>query len=127
MHPLTVGHPISSCIASCPLPLSQFVPGTPPHICMQVPFTAWSPDILHHTKRKYKPRPRLPEEHAEHAEGPGGDQPAGTGDGRAPSEAGSVSSEGSQRSRRSGGSEASTARGHVARAFQQTKYTALPR
>ena len=84
---------------------------------MQVPFTAWSPDIRHHTKRKYKPRPRLPEEHAEPAEGPGGDQPAGTGGGRAPSEAGSVRSEGSQRSRRSGlrGSEASTARGHVAR------------
>ena len=77
---------------------------------MQVPFTAWSPDIRHHTKRKYKPRPRLPEEHAEPA-----DQPAGTGGGRAPSEAGSVCSEGSQRSRRSGGSEASTARGHVAR------------
>ena len=82
---------------------------------MQVPFTAWSPDIRHHTKRQYKPRPRLPEEHAEPAEGPGGDQPAGTGGGRAPSEAGSVCSEGSQRSRRSGGSEASTARGHVAR------------
>ena len=82
---------------------------------MQVPFTAWSPDIRHHTKRKYKPRPRLPEEHAEPAEGPGGDQPAGTGGGRAPSEAGSVRSEGSQRSRRSGGSEASTATGHVAR------------
>ena len=87
----------------------------PPHICMQVPFIAWSPDIRHHTKRQYKPRPRLPEEHAEPAEGPGGDQPAGTGGGRAPSEAGSVRSEGSQRSRRSGGSEASTARGHVAR------------
>ena len=82
---------------------------------MQVPFTAWSPDIRHHTKRKYKPRPRLPEEHAEPAEGPGGDQPAGNGGGRAPSEAGSVRSEGSQRSRRSGGSEASTATGHVAR------------
>ena len=82
---------------------------------MQVPFTAWSPDIRHHTKRQYKPRPRLPEEHAEPAEGPGGDRPAGTGGGRAPSEAGSVRSEGSQRSRRSGGSEASTARGHVAR------------
>ena len=67
---------------------------------MQVPFTAWSPDIRHHTKHQYKPRPRLPEEHAER---------------RAPSEAGSVRSEGSQRSRRSGGSEASTARGHVAR------------
>ena len=40
-------------------------------------------------------------------------QPAGTGGGRAPSEAGSVRSEGSQRSRRSGGSEASTARGHT--------------
>ena len=79
---------------------------------MQVPFTAWSPDIRHHTKRKYKPRPRLPGEHAEPAEGPGGDQPGG---GRAPSEAGSVRSEGSQRSRRSAGSEASTARGHVAR------------
>ena len=59
--------------------------------------------------------PRLPEEHAEPAEGPGGDQPAGTGGGRAPSEAGSVRSEGSQRSRRSGGSEASTATGNVAR------------
>ena len=82
---------------------------------MQVPFTAWSPDIRHHTKRHYKPRPRLPEEHAEPAEGPGGDQPAGTGGGRAPSEAGSVRSEGSQRCRRSGGSEASTARGHMAR------------
>ena len=82
---------------------------------MQVPFTAWSPDIRHHSKRKYKPRPRLPKEHAEPAEGPGGDQPEGTGGGRAPSEAGSVRSEGSQRSRRSGGSEASTARGHVAR------------
>ena len=82
---------------------------------MQVPFTAWSPDIRHHTKRQYKPRPRLPEEHAEPAEGPRGDQPAGTGGGRAPSEAGSVRSEGSQRSRRSGGSEASTARGHMAR------------
>ena len=82
---------------------------------MQVSFTAWSPDIRHHTKRKYKPRPRLPEEHAEPAEGPGGDQPAGTGGGRALSEAGSVRSEGSQRSRRSGASEASTARGHVAR------------
>ena len=82
---------------------------------MQVPFTAWSPDIRHHTKRQYKPRPRLPEEHAEPAEGPGGDQPAGTGGGRAPSEAGSVRSEGSQRSRRSGGSEASTARGHMVR------------
>ena len=82
---------------------------------MQVPFTAWSPDIRHHTKRKYKPRPRLPEEHAEPAKGPGGDQPAGTGGGRAPSEAGGVRSEGSQRSRRSGGSEASTARQHVAR------------
>ena len=44
-----------------------------------------------------------------------GDQPAGTGGGRAPSEAGSVRTEGSQRSRRSGGSEASTARGHMAR------------
>ena len=82
---------------------------------MQVAFTAWLPDIRHHSKRKYKPRPRLPEEHAEPAEGPGGDQPAGTGGGQAPSEAGSVRSEGSQRSRRSGGSEASTARGHVAR------------
>ena len=82
---------------------------------MQVPFTAWSPDIRHHTKRQYKPRPRLPEEHAEPAEGPGGAQPAGTGGGRAPSEAGSVRSEGSQRSRRSGGSEASSARGHMAR------------
>ena len=82
---------------------------------MQVPFTAWSPDIRHHTKRQYKPRPRLPEEHAEPAEGPGGAQPAGTGVGRAPSEAGNVRSEGSQRSRRSGGSEASTARGHMAR------------
>ena len=82
---------------------------------MQVPFTAWSPDIRHSPKRKYKPRPRLPEEHAEPAEGPVGDQPAGTGGGWAPSEAGSVRSEGSQRSRRSGGSEASTARGHVAR------------
>ena len=28
-------------------------------------FTAWSPDIRHHTKRNYKPQPRLPEEHAE--------------------------------------------------------------
>ena len=82
---------------------------------MQVPFTAWSPDIRHHTRRQYKPRPRLPEEHAEPAEGPGGAQPAGTGGGRAPSEAGSVRSVGSQRSRRSGGSEASTARGHMAR------------
>ena len=82
---------------------------------MQVPFTAWSPNVRHHTKRKCKPRPRLPEEHAEPAEGPGGDEPASTGGGRAPSEAGSVRSEGSQRSRRSGGSEASTARGHVAR------------
>ena len=79
---------------------------------MQVPFTAWSPDIRHHTKRQYKPRPPLPEEHAEPAEGTGGEQPAGTGGGRAPSEAGGVRSEGSQRSRRSG---ASTARGHVAR------------
>ena len=111
-------HPICSfcsCIASCPLPLSQFVPGTPPHICMQVLFTAWSPNIRHHTRRKYKPRPRLPEEHAEPAESPGGDQLAGTGGGQAPSEAGSVRSEGSQRFRRSGGSEASTARAHVAR------------
>ena len=82
---------------------------------MQVPFTAWSPDIRHHTRRQYKPRPRLPEEHAEPAEGPGGAQPADTGGGRAPSEAGSVRSVGSQRSRRSGGSEASTARGHMAR------------
>ena len=82
---------------------------------MQVPFTAWSPDIRHHTKRQYKPRPRLPEEHAEPAEGPGGAQPAGTGGGRAPSVSGSVRSEGSQRSRRSGGSEASTAMGHMAR------------
>ena len=82
---------------------------------MQVPFTAWSPDIRHHTRHQYKPRPRLPEEHAEPAEGPGGAQPAGTGGGRAPSEAGSVRSVGSQRSRRSGGSEASTARGHMAR------------
>ena len=82
---------------------------------MQVPFTAWSPDIRHHTRRQYKPRPRLPEEHAKPAEGPGGAQPAGTGGGRAPSEAGSVRSVGSQRSRRSGGSEASTARGHMAR------------
>ena len=82
---------------------------------MQVPFTAWSPDIRHHTRRQYKPRPRLPEEHAEPAEGPVGAQPAGTDGGRAPSEAGSVRSVGSQRSRRSGGSEASTARGHMAR------------
>ena len=82
---------------------------------MQVPFTAWLPDIRHHTKRQYKPRPRLPEEHAKPAEGPGGDQPAGTGGERAPSKAGSVRSEGSQRSQRSGGSEASTARGHMAR------------
>ena len=82
---------------------------------MQVPFTAWSPDIRHHTKRQYKPRPRLREEHAEPAEDPGGDQPTGTGSGRAPREAGSVRSQGSQRSRRSGGSEASTARGHMAR------------
>ena len=86
---------------------------TSPHL--QVPFTAWSPDIRHHTKCKYKARPRLPEEHAEPAEGPGGERPAGTGGGRAPREAGSVRSEGSQRSRRLGGSEASTARGHVAR------------
>ena len=74
---------------------------------MQVPFTAWSPDIRQHTKRKYKPRPRLPEEHAEPAEGPGGDQPAGTGGGRAPSEAGSVRSEGSQGSLGSQGSRPS--------------------
>ena len=40
---------------------------TSPHL--QVPFTAWSPDIRHHAKRKYKPRPRLPEEHAEPPEG----------------------------------------------------------
>ena len=86
---------------------------TSPHL--QVPFTAWSPDIRHHSKRKYKPRPRLPEEHAEPPEGPGGDQPAGTGGGRPPSEAGSVRSEGSRRSGRSGGSEASTATGHLAR------------
>ena len=86
---------------------------TSPHL--QVPFTAWSPDIRHHTKRKYKPRPRLPEEHAEPPKGPRGDQPAGCGGGRPPSEARSVRSEGSQRSRRSGGSEASTATGHVAR------------
>ena len=88
---------------------------TSPHL--QVPFTAWSPDIRHHAKRKYKPRPRSPEEHAEPPEGPGGDQPAGTGGGRAPSEAGSVRSEGSRRSGRPGGtgSEASTAAGHVAR------------
>ena len=88
---------------------------TSPHL--QVPFTAWSPDIRHHTKRKYKPRPRLPEEHGEPPGGTGGDRPAGTGGGRPPSEAGSVRSEGLRRSGRSGGtgSEASTARGHVAR------------
>ena len=86
---------------------------TSPHL--EVPLTAWSPDIRHHAKRKYKPRPRLPEEHAEPPEGPGGDQPAGTGGGRPPSEAGSVRSEGSRRSGRSGGSKASTATGHVAR------------
>ena len=78
---------------------------------LQVPLSAWSPDIRHHTKRKYKPRPPLPEEHAEPPEGPGGDQPAGTGGGRPPSEGGSVRSEGSRRSGRSGGSEASTATG----------------
>ena len=84
---------------------------------MQVPFTAWSPDIRHHTKRKYKPRPRSPQEHAEPPEGPGGDQPAGSGGGRPPREAGGVRSEGSRRSGRSGGtgSEASTAAVHVAR------------
>ena len=88
---------------------------TSPHL--QVPFTAWSPNIRHHAKRKYKPRPQLPEEHAEPPEGPGGDQPAGTGGGRAPSKGSSVRSEGSLRSGRSGGtgSEASTAAGHVAR------------
>ena len=64
---------ISLCEFSRDVKFAQFVPCTPPHICMQVPFTAWSPDIWHHTKRQYKPRPRLPEEHAEPAEGPGGD------------------------------------------------------
>ena len=86
---------------------------TSPHL--QVPFTAWSPDIRHHTKRKYKPRPRLPEKHAEPPEGPAGDQPAGSGGGWPPSEAGSVRSEGSRRFGRLGGSEACTATGHVAR------------
>ena len=86
---------------------------TSPHL--QVPFTAWSPDIGHHTKRNCMPRPRLPEEHAEPPKGPGGDQPAGSGDGRPPSEAGSARSEGSRRSGLSGGSESSTATGHVAR------------
>ena len=97
----------------CTPPFSICALHTSPHL--QVPFTAWSPDIRHHTKRKYKPRPRLPEEHAEPPEGPGGDQPAGSGGGRPPSEAGSVRSEGSRRSGSSGGSEASTATGHVAR------------
>ena len=97
----------------CTPPFSICALHTSPHL--HVPFTAWSPDIRHHTKRKYKPRPRLPEEHAEPPEGPGGNQPAGSGGGRPPSEAGIVRSEGSWRSRRSGGSEASTAMGHVAR------------
>ena len=97
----------------CTPPFSICALHTPPHL--QVPFTAWSPDIRHHTKRKYRPRPRLPEEHAEPPEGPGGDQPTGSGGGRPPSEAGSVRSEGSRHSGRSGGSEASTATGHVAR------------
>ena len=96
-------------------PFSICVLHTSPHLW--VPFFAWSPDIRHHTKRKYKPRPRLPEEHGEPPGGTGGDRPAGTGGGRPPSEAGSVRSEGSRRSGRSAGtgSEASTAAGHVAR------------
>ena len=73
-----------------------------------MPLFAWSPDIRHHTRRKYQPR-RLPEEH--------GDRPGGTGGGRAPSEAGSSRSEGLRRFGRSAGagSEASSAAGHVAR------------
>ena len=69
-----------------------------------------------HTKRKYKLRPRLPEEHGEPPGGTGGDRPASTGGGRPLSGAGSVRSEGSRRSGRSAGtgSEASTAAGHVA-------------
>ena len=96
-------------------PLSICVLHTSPHL--QVPFTARSPDIRHHSKRKYKPRPRLPEEHAEPPGGTGGDQPAGIGGGWPASEAGSVRSEGSRRSGRSAstGSKASTATGHVAR------------
>ena len=102
------------CFMSAP-PFSSCALNTSPHL--QVPFTAWSPDIRHHAKRKYKPRPRLPEEHAEPPGGPGSDQLAGTGGGRPPSEAGSVRSEGSRRSGCLGGtgSKASTARGHVAR------------
>ena len=71
-----------------------------------MPFFAWSPDIRHHTRRKYQSRARAD-----------GDRRGGTGGGRAPSEAGSVRSEGSRRSGRSAGagSEASTGAGHVAR------------
>ena len=69
----------------------------------------WSPDIRHHARRKYQPRARLPEEHA--------DRPGGTGGGRAPREANSARSEGSRRSGRSAGvgSEASIGWGVVAR------------
>ena len=94
------------CLVSTP-PFSIFALHTSPHL--QVPFTAWSPDIRHYAKRKYKPRPQLPEEHAKPPEGPGGHQPVGTGGGRPPSEAGSVGSEGSRCCGLSGGSEASTA------------------
>ena len=60
-------------------------------------------------RRKYKPRPRLPEEH--------GEPPGGTGGGRTPSEAGCARSEGSRRSGRSAGagSEPSTGAGHAPR------------
>ena len=102
------------CLMSTP-PFSICALHTAPPL--QVPFFAWLPDIWHHTKRKYKPRPRLPEEHGELPGGTGGDRPAGTGGGQTPSEAGSVRSEGSRRSGGSAGtgSEASTAAGHVAR------------
>ena len=100
------------CLVSTP-PFSICALHSSPHL--QVPFTAWSPDIRRHAKRKYKPRPRLPEEHAEPPRGPGGDQPAGTGGEWPPSEARSVRSEASRRSGRSGGSEASTATAHVVR------------
>ena len=82
-----------------------------------MPFFAWSPDIRHHTRRKYKPRPRLPAEDGGPPGGTGGDRPGGTGGGRLPSEAGSLRSQGSRRSGGSAGagSEASTAAGHVVR------------
>ena len=80
-------------------------------LCLQVPFHAWSPDIRHHTRRRFTPRPRV-QAHEQESEAA-----RGTGRGRAPTEAGSERSEASRRFGRTAGghSEASSGAGHAVR------------